>query len=230
MNILPWRIRAAVSNRWPLAYHLAASLFKQRRSEAYWDQRLAESWDEREWPAKNVLIASLTSPDDRILDIACGNGGILRHLKSLGYRHLEGLEISNYAVSRLRGEGLTMHHGTVPELSLPDATYDVVIASQVLEHVIKRNRFAREIRRVLKPGGRAFFFVPNDTLGPIDEPEHVAIYTERSLRAFLHKHFDVAAVDVVKDPKYPMTILFGHVRRRPIAGNAPIAHWHDPPS
>lgn len=223
MNVLPWRIRAAISNRFPLAYHLVANLGRERRSEAYWDGRLAESWNERNWPAKDALISKLTSRGDRILDIACGNGGILRHLKSLGYDRLEGLEISSYAVERLRGEGLEMHHGRIPLLPLPDATYDVVIASQVLEHIIRRNRFATEIRRVLKPGGRAFIFVPNDALGPIDEPEHVAIYTTRSLRAFLQRHFEVVDIDVVKDPNYPMTILFGHVRKHESAGGTSSA-------
>ena len=153
MNILPWRVKAFASNHLPLAYHLLANLHTRRRSAEYWDTRLAESWDQRHWPAKNALIARLTSPGDHILDIACGNGGILKHLQSLGYRRLEGLEISGYAVERLRAEGLTMHRGSVPTLPLPDAEYDVVIASQVLEHVIRRHHFAREIARILKDEG-----------------------------------------------------------------------------
>jgi Methylase involved in ubiquinone/menaquinone biosynthesis len=214
MTVLPWRLRAFISNRWPLAYHIVANFATKRRSQSYWDARLAESWEQRNWPGKNVLIARLTHPDDRILDIACGNGGILRHLKSCGYRNLEGLEISKYAIERLRAEGLTMHHGNVPTLSLPDAAYDVVIASQVLEHIIRRQHFAREIARVLRPQGIGFFFVPNDCLGPIDEPEHVAKYTATTLQKFLSKHFEVLSIEVIKDPNYPMTILFGQVRNR----------------
>jgi len=215
MNILPWRVKAFASNHLPLAYHLLANLHTRRRSAEYWDTRLAESWDQRHWPAKNALIARLTSPGDHILDIACGNGGILKHLQSLGYRRLEGLEISGYAVERLRAEGLTMHRGSVPTLPLPDAEYDVVIASQVLEHVIRRHHFAREIARILKDGGRAFIFVPNDCLGPIDEPEHVAKYNAKSLHRFLARHFAVESVDVIRDPNFAMTVLFGRVTKRP---------------
>jgi ubiquinone/menaquinone biosynthesis C-methylase UbiE len=211
MNILPWRVRAFVSNHAPLAYHLIANLSTPRRSEGYWNARLAESWDQRNWPGKDVLIERLTAPGHRILDIACGNGGILKHLKSRGYSNLEGLEISEYAVNRLRGEGMTMHHGKLPRLPLPDHTYDVVVASQVLEHIIRRDLFAREIARVLKPGGQAMIFVPNDCLGPIDEPEHVIKYSEATLRRFLGRHFTVKGIDVIRDPNYPMTILFAHV-------------------
>jgi hypothetical protein len=90
---------------------------------------LVESWDLRNWPVKDALIESLTSPEHPPLD-TCGNGGILKYLKADGYH----LEISQYAVNRLRGEGLTMHQGRLPRLPLPDTTYDVVVASQVLEH------------------------------------------------------------------------------------------------
>lgn len=213
MNVLPWRVRALISEKCPLLYHLTANILKSRRSESYWDERLAETWHLRSWPTKNELIAELTSPDQVILDIACGNGSILRDLKARGYQNLQGLEISNYAVNRLRSEGFTMYHGGVPVLQLPDAAFDIVIASQVLEHIIRRHRFAQEIARVLKPGGRAFIFVPNNCLGPIDEPEHVIKYKPDSLRKFLNKHFEVVSLDVIKDANYPMTILFAHVRK-----------------
>jgi SAM-dependent methyltransferase len=213
MNVLPWRVRAQISEHFPLLYHFAANVLKKRRSESYWDQRLAETWNQRNWPTKNDLIAGLTSPDQAILDIACGNGSILRDLKARGYQNLQGLEISNYAVNRLRSEGFIMHHGSVPLLPLPDAAFDVVIASQVLEHIVRRHSFAAEVARVLKPDGTALIFVPNNCLGPIDEPEHVIKYTSDSLRKFLRRHFRVDALDIIKDANYPMTILFAQVRK-----------------
>jgi 2-polyprenyl-3-methyl-5-hydroxy-6-metoxy-1,4-benzoquinol methylase len=203
-----------LSERFPLGYHLAVNMFRQVRSESYWDSRLAETWELRTWPTKNELIAARTNPDQAILDIACGNGSILRDLKSRGYRNLHGLEISTYAVKRLQTEGIVMHHGSIPALPLPDAQYDTVIASQVLEHVIRRNQFAAEITRVLKPGGSAFVFVPNDCLGPIDEPEHVIKYNEESLHKFLARHFDIVSIDVIKDANHAMSILFAHVHSR----------------
>ena len=214
MNLLPWRIKSAISDRFPLAYHLAASLIGRRRSEAYWDKRLEESWNRRTWPTKVEMIAGRTSADQVILDVACGNGSILRDLRSRGYQHLHGLEISRYAVTRLTQEGFVMHHGSIPILPIPNDSYDVVIASQVLEHVIRRARFAAEIARVLKPGGSAFLFVPNDCLGPIDEPEHVFKYNEHTLRKLLTRHFEVVSIDAIKDANFSMSILFAHVRPR----------------
>lgn len=216
MNIIPWRIREAVSERFPLFYHLAASLVRKRTGEDYWDKNLADGWgvDDRRWPTKIEIIAQRTDPDAAILDIACGNGSMLRGLRECGFKNLAGLEISGYAVTRLRAEGFTMFQGVLPRMPIPDNRFATVIASQVLEHIIRRDRFAAEVVRVLRPGGEAFFFVPNDCLGPIDEPEHVIKYKRATFGEFLSRHFDVISIEVIKDVRYPMSILLGHVRNR----------------
>jgi 2-polyprenyl-3-methyl-5-hydroxy-6-metoxy-1,4-benzoquinol methylase len=97
---------------------------------------------------------------------------------------------------------------------MADSTFDVVIASQVLEHVIRRRRFVEEIDRVLKPGGRAFIFVPDDCLGPIDEPEHVIKYTADTLRRFLSGTFDIDSIESMHDENFEMGILFAQLRKR----------------
>ena len=204
-----------MSEHFPLLYHLAANAGRSSNSQEHWDRRLEETWDDpgRNWPAKNTLIESLASPTDAILDVGCGTGGILRHLRARGYRNLHGLEISGYAVERLQAEGITMHVGQLPAIAAGDASFDVVIASQVLEHIIRRNRFAREIRRVLKPGGHILIFVPDDCLGPIAEPEHVIKYNRDTLNAFLARHFAAVAVESIRDPNHEMPVLFARARR-----------------
>ena len=106
-----------------------------------------------------------------------------------------------------------MFHGVLPRIPLPDQTFDVVIASQVLEHIIRRSTFASEISRIMKPGGQAFIFVPNDCLGPIDEPEHVIKYNRKTFESFLKRHFDDVSVEVIKDTNFAMTVLLGHVKK-----------------
>ncbi len=216
MNIIPWRIRRSISDHFPLVYHLAANLVRKRAGAEYWDRNLAEDWgvDDRRWPTKIELISQRTPPDSEVLDIACGNGSMLRGLRERGFTRLSGLEISHYAVQRLRDEGFSMIQGVLPEIAAADDRYDTVIASQVLEHIIRRDRFAREIARILKPRGEAFIFVPNDCLGPIDEPEHVIKYRRATFEAFLARHFEVLSIEIIKDANYSMSILMGHVRNR----------------
>jgi ubiquinone/menaquinone biosynthesis C-methylase UbiE len=215
MNIIPWRVRSAISDRFPLIYHLTSNLFRKREGAEYWDKNLAEWWghDVRRWPTKSRIISERCKPDSTLIDIACGNGSILRDLRALGFQNLSGLEISHYAVNRLREEGFSMFHGVLPRIPLPDQTFDVVIASQVLEHIIRRSTFASEISRIMKPGGQAFIFVPNDCLGPIDEPEHVIKYNRKTFESFLKRHFDDVSVEVIKDTNFAMTVLLGHVKK-----------------
>ena len=215
MILVPWRVKNFLSDRFPLLYHLVVNAGISGNSQAHWDLMLTQNWDEAEltWPTKNELIASLTRPPDAILDIGCGNGSTLRHLRSLGYRQLHGLEISTYAIQRLRGEGIEMHYGVLPSIPLPEASFDVVIASQVLEHVIRRRRLLSEVRRVLKPGGRALIFVPDDCLGPISEPEHVIKFNAHSLRKCLQQYLSVVRLESMRDVNHTISILFAQCEK-----------------
>lgn len=213
-RLIPWRFKNFVSDKFPLFYHLVCNIGFDGNSADYWDQRLAETWDDprREWPDKNTLIHELTADGDVILDIACGNGSILRYLKAQGHEKLHGLEISAYSVNRLANEGVNMHLGKLPHLPFSDDMFDVVIASQILEHVIRRRVFIREIRRILRAGGKAFIFVPDNCMGPIDEKEHVIKYTQQSLQKFLLTYFSHVHVESMRDRRHKSPILFAQVR------------------
>lgn len=214
--VIPWRIKNFISEHFPLLYHLAANLRSPANNPEYWDNRLAQTWDmeSRNWPTKNRLIESLTNPTDKILDIACGNGSVLRYLKARGYQQLYGLEISHYAINRLKAEGIRMYYSKLPNIPLGDEAFDVVIASQVLEHIIRRHHFLKEIRRILKPGGKAFIFVPDDCLGPIDEKEHVIKYNRHTLKRLLSRYFLIEVLESIKDINYEMRVLYALVRKK----------------
>lgn len=214
--MIPWRVKEWLSTHFPLAYHFAVNLGLKGNSQEHWDQMLAASWDDasRAWPTKDALILAKTDSSMKILDVACGTGGILRALYARGYRNLFALEISRYAVDRLSAEGIVGRQGRLPDIAFPDDQFDVVIASQVLEHIIHRRKFVREIRRVLKAEGRAFIFVPDRCLGPIDEPEHVMVYSRHKLKSFLGNYFAVETVESMRDDNHQMPVLFAEVRKR----------------
>ena len=213
MTLIPWRVKNFLSEHFPVVYHVVANAGLNGNSRKHWDSVLVQSWDSRglKWPTKKKLIGSMTKPSDAVLDIGCGNGSTLLHLQGLRYRNLYGLEISGYAIQRLREKGIQMHYSVLPAIALPAASIDVIIASQVLEHVIRRHRFLSEMRRVLKPGGRVFIFVPDDCLGPISEREHVIKYNAHTLRKCLQRYFSIIKLNSMRDVNHPMSILFAYV-------------------
>lgn len=214
MPLIPWRVKNFASEHFPLAYHLAVNLGMRKNSQEYWDGRLAEAWNYPNgfWPAKVATIAELIHPQESIVDIGCGTGSILRDLRDRGFTKLHGLEQSEYAVTRLSAEGIAMSRGDLLHMPFEDSQFDVAIASQVLEHVIRRNLFCRELSRIVKPSGKILIFVPNDRLGPIAEPSHVIKYNARSLRVFLDRHWVIESISSIVESHTNADNLFALCR------------------
>jgi SAM-dependent methyltransferase len=61
-----------------------------------------------------------------------------------------------------------VRHEDLQQLSFPDASFDLVLTTEVLEHIPDAERAEREIVRVLRPGGYYLFTVPLDPYGDDD--------------------------------------------------------------
>lgn len=220
--MIPWRVKNLTSERFPLFYYWVNNFGRSVNSTEYWDEIYHQDWTspKREWPTKNHMITERTDKNDTVLDIACGTGSILRHLQNQGYHSLYGTELSNICIERLSALGISMFKSQLPRISCSNDRFDVVIASQILEHIVRRNTFLREIKRVMKPGGQAFIFVPDDCLGPISEPSHVTKFTALSFDKQLRKTFDDVTIRSFKDKNFEMSILFAHIRTLSVTKDA----------
>lgn len=95
----------------------------------------------------------------RILDVGCGTGANLEMLAAFG--DAEGVDISEDALAFCRERGLTrVRRGAAEALPYEDAQFDLVTALDVVEHLDDDRAGLAEMRRVLRPGGRALLFVP----------------------------------------------------------------------
>lgn len=111
---------------------------------------------------ENAIRTALT-PGNRVLDV----GGGLRVDGSRGNIEDPSRQWIKPLLNDVRYEVLdpvdTYHPdivGDVMDLPLPDASYDAVLCLAVLEHVPRPWDAMREMRRVLKPGGRLVLYVP----------------------------------------------------------------------
>ena len=108
------------------------------------------------------LIQSLSLPTTAaILEIGCSGGPLMQRLRAAGYSDITGIDVSKSAIELAHARGVanaSLMDGAALEFA--DARFDIVIASDVLEHIEDEARALREWARVLRPGGQMLVFVP----------------------------------------------------------------------
>ena len=105
------------------------------------------------------ICRQVTDRRPRILDVGCGTGANLLMLSEYG--EAEGVDISEDALAFCRERGLDkVRLGAGEQLPYEDGTFDLVTALDVVEHMDDDLAGLREMRRVLRPGGRVLLFVP----------------------------------------------------------------------
>ncbi len=105
------------------------------------------------------ICSGIKGTRPRILDIGCGTGANLIMLSEYG--DAEGVDISLDAIAFCHQRGLqNVKHGAAEKLPYADETFDLVTGLDVVEHLDDDVAGLREMRRVLKPQGRALLFVP----------------------------------------------------------------------
>lgn len=101
---------------------------------------------------------------DRILDCGCGMGFYLKALTVLGEYALFGLDSDRkplcFARKELKGQA-ALARGNILALPYADSSFDKAIMAEVVEHLRDDNQGAREVWRVLRPGGMLALSVPH---------------------------------------------------------------------
>lgn len=98
----------------------------------------------------------------RVADLGCGSGAFTHLLQGVGYQAV-GVDISPklVALGRSKYPGLELIEGDVENLPFDPASFDGMLLSGVVHHFPDPRRFAAEVFRVLRPGGRFMAFDPN---------------------------------------------------------------------
>jgi 2-polyprenyl-3-methyl-5-hydroxy-6-metoxy-1,4-benzoquinol methylase len=141
-------------------------------------------------------------PDGRLLEIGCGSGSRLQSLRRLGWSDLHGIELVPRAAEQARADGFAVESGPIEELieRSPDGSFDVVISSMVLEHLLDPFAVVAAVARKLKPGGQFLFSTVNrDSVdawlygrywGGFDFPRHMVYFRKQDLYVLLQPAFE----------------------------------------
>jgi methionine biosynthesis protein MetW len=98
------------------------------------------------------IIADLIEENSKVLDIGCGNGELLYHLKRFKKSDCRGIEISQESIAECLTKGLSVIHGDAnSDLNLyPDASFDYAILGQTIQAMNHPNQILDEMLRIAK--------------------------------------------------------------------------------
>jgi SAM-dependent methyltransferase len=143
----------------------------------------------------------------RLLDIGCGTGGMSFVLSRYG----QAIALDRSPSSFSEGHDRPYTHRIVAAADRPlpfaDATFDVICALDILEHLADDDAAVRELTRVLKPGGTLIAFVPAFEIlwGENDEYSH---HLRRYRKGDLARCLSQAGLAVEEQGYFNMVLFF----------------------
>ncbi len=205
----------------------------RRRSKedvpAYFDRVAARFGDEsllgRTWEGLSRALIHL-APRARYADLGIGDGMLTLMLAEVA-THVTAVDLSTAMLSQLSSrakqaglENIECVQGDIEDLPLPDASHDIVVASQALHHASIPSRCLQEAFRILVPGGRLLVIdLLAHTEGWVREKlQHIHLgFTEHGLENEIQDAgFQKAKVfRAARDPQPPHLMTLVAVARKP---------------
>jgi SAM-dependent methyltransferase len=149
----------------------------------------------------NLFRTLVGGPGLRVADLGCRYGALTRAY--VEGNDVVGVDVDKDALAEAAKLGIATRWADVEErLPFDDATFDVVVAGELLEHIRDPEQLVGEARRILVPGGRFIGSVPNAFrllnrfrflagLPPERDPTHLHMFTPDEVRALLRDLEDV---------------------------------------
>ncbi len=145
-----WAYLKALVRLWQLRNSIASADYDHRAHDSV-------IWLQRYWQReRHRIILEFSDGGGRILDVGCGSSRILRDLPGA-----VGVDVLLRKLRFLRPVHPQVAQASVFALPFPDASFDTVICSEVIEHIPDEPIVLGELNRVLRPGGTLVVGTPD---------------------------------------------------------------------
>lgn len=164
-------------------------------------QPLQIAIDETKYQYGLDLIDQIKPPArDKILDLGCGAGTMLKMAERGGWKHCVGVDINErYSSMYAATSGVQFINSSFERLDKDKLgkDYDAISMWSVLEHLYDKHAILSELVAMLKPGGLMFILVPNAAslatrlmreMSPTYNWKHVSHFTPKSLVTVMERH------------------------------------------
>ena len=132
--------------------------------------------------ARYEIVAAQLAPlpaTATVLDVGCGDGALSGFIHVRHHCKVVGIDTSQFALTLARVETTRRGYDCAFQLidsyvyPFSDQSFDAVVCSDVIEHVAEPLTLLREIKRLLKPGGRLVLTTPIRLTEHSPDPNHV---------------------------------------------------------
>ena len=159
-------------SRLPLAQCQSCDLVQLAEWGAEFDPRLYDYYRDCQGRATNEIypllnqgrnkatLEALKPRPGHLLDVGCGVGGFVRSALDLGWR-AEGIDLSIQAIEVAQMHDLPCDNVDFFDSRFDDRKYDVIVMTELLEHVPQPTRFLARARQLLGDSGVIYITTPN---------------------------------------------------------------------
>ena len=126
--------------------------------------------------AKDIIRELSINPKHHILELGSGLGLLGSAIKDQSGSQISyfGVDIVFDSTRKSNSKGITSLQSDLIDLPFKDSSFDALITTDVLEHIPHAEKAVSELKRVLKPGGKAFIVIADPSEGRFDYvPDHI---------------------------------------------------------
>ena len=153
----------------------------------------------------------------RVLDVGCGDGVVSEPIRKMG-NYVTSLELPKIATLAHRCRVPLIVAGDAEQLAFASNSFDVVLASEVVEHLWNPHSFLDEAHRVLRANGHLIISTPEGRAG-LRYDSHKYYFTVEGLKQLLGARFTVCEVKRLKPIGAPTPTIILLLRKSMITKN-----------
>jgi len=197
------------------------SIAKAKQLYGYYDRFSDEDVTRRYTPEnrsrQQALLRTLAryTRGRRLLDVGCGIGQLLETASDEGW-DAAGIDLSETAIRLCRGRGLSASRTDFFDRSLDAQRFDVIVMSELIEHVPSPQRFLKRAEELLADDGVLYLTTPNfGSLArrmlaeswSVIHPEHVGYFERSTLSKIASEETSLREIKIEANNIAPSTVV-----------------------